>query len=290
MRWLIPIALRATSKTGGKAGKRTVRRKGGKPAHPNARRAATIAAVLAVMVGVHLMWRAGWIGDAARAIDRVAVAAAAGIGFEVEDVLLEGRHHTPRAAVLKAVRVRRGDAILGIDLDGIRSRIEQIPWVRTATVQRRWPNTVHIVIEERRPIALWQRQRRLSLVDSEGVTIRSKSLDGFRDLLVIVGKDAPRHAPRLMSTLKQEPKLRERVLAAVRVGGRRWDIRFKGGVEVQLPEDNPMAAWTRLADLERRHGILTTDIDMIDMRLPDRLIVRTKSPPPRVRPTKGRRT
>lgn len=287
MRWLIPVAWRATSKTGTK---RRGRRKGGKPAHPSVRRLVIAgSAVLVVVVG-HLVWRAGWIADAARALDDLAISASAGLGLEVEEVLLEGRHHTPRAAVLKAVRVKRGDPILRLDLGAVRARIESIPWVRTALVQRRWPGTVHIVIEERQPIAIWQRNRKLALVDSEGVPIKTGSLGQFRDLLVIVGKDAPRHAPGLLTTLEREPTLRERVLAAVRVGTRRWDIRFKGGVEVQLPKDNPLAAWTRLADLERRHGILSTDIELIDMRFPDRLIVRTKSPPPKVRPTKGRRT
>ena len=286
MRWLIPIAWRSTSKTG----KRRGRRKGGKPARPSVRRLTIAGATLAVLVIVHVMWRAGWIQDAGRTVDGWVVAASAGMGFEVEEVLLEGRQHTPRAAVMKAVRVKRGDPILALDIATIRSRIEDIPWVRAALVQRRWPGTVHIVIEERTPIAIWQRNRKLALVDSDGVPIKTTSLDKFRDLLVIVGKDAPRHAPNLLTTLEREPTLRGRVLAAVRVGARRWDIRFKGGVEVQLPENNPLGAWTKLAELERRHGILTTDIEQIDMRLPDRLIVRTKSPPPRVRPTKGRRT
>ena len=60
----------------------------------------------------------------------------------------------------------------------------------------------------------------------------------------------------------------------VRVGGRRWNLRLHGGVEVRLPAGEEARAWHRLAALEREHAILGRDLVAIDLRLPDRLIVR----------------
>ena len=60
----------------------------------------------------------------------------------------------------------------------------------------------------------------------------------------------------------------------MRVGGRRWSVRFKNGVEARLPEKDPAASWTRLAKLAREHDVLDRDIKVIDLRLPDRLYVR----------------
>ena len=40
------------------------------------------------------------------------------------------------------------------------------------------------------------------------------------------------------------------------------------------PEDDPLGAWRRLAELKLRHRILERDIKVIDLRLPDRMVVR----------------
>ena len=64
------------------------------------------------------------------------------------------------------------------------------------------------------------------------------------------------------------------VKAAVRVGGRRWNLRLKGGIDVRLPENNTAAAWTRLAKYEKSHQVLERNIRILDLRIPDRLIVR----------------
>jgi len=80
--------------------------------------------------------------------------------------------------------------------------------------------------------------------------------------------------------------LMRRVKAAVRVGGRRWNLRLEGDIDVRLPEDNAAAAWTRLAEYEKTHQVLERDVRILDLRLPDRLIVR--KPPRPARPANGK--
>jgi cell division protein FtsQ len=67
------------------------------------------------------------------------------------------------------------------------------------------------------------------------------------------------------------------------VGERRWNLRFDDRIDVRLPELEASVAWGKLARLEREFGILGRDVDAIDMRLPDRLVVHSKS---ERRPTK----
>ena len=80
-----------------------------------------------------------------------------------------------------------------------------------------------------------------------------------------------------MIILANEPALKQRVNAAVRVGDRRWNIRMDNGVYVRLPEKAPKAAWQRFARLEREHELLKQDLLSIDLRIPDQLIVRTRA-------------
>ena len=134
------------------------------------------------------------------------------------------------------------------------------------------------MIQERQPFALWQQGSRYTLVDQDGTAIVAvPSADP--SLRVIVGPDAPANAAVLFAAIDKVPALGSRVRAAVRVGARRWNVyfdSFEDGVAVRLPEDDVPGAWARLATLERDYKILERDLEFIDLRLPDRLIVRIR--------------
>ncbi len=247
---------------------------------PGLRIGAFVVIFAVALGGPTWLWRSGWIADSWREARVSAVTVSAEIGLTVKEVLLEGRTHAPRASVLKALGLKIGDPIMGFDIALVRDRIEALPWIESAAVERRLPGVVRVRIVEREPIALWQRKGVLSLVGRDGVPITNLKLGRFRDLLVIVGRDAPRHATNLLVMLASEPALRKRVRAAVRVGARRWNLRLDNGIDVRLPENEAAAAWARLADLDRRHGLLGNDIDTIDLRISDRLIVRTRTDRP----------
>ncbi|MBM3733517.1 MAG: FtsQ-type POTRA domain-containing protein [Acidimicrobiia bacterium] len=244
------------------------------------KRKVALAFVLVLLAGAGVASYAAWRdGHAARIADRaraVAVAAAAEIGFRVDDVLVLGRAETPHADLLARLAVARGSPLFAFDADAARRRLEELPWVRRASVSRMWPATIVVRIEEREPLALWQHQGRFALIDRDGQVILRNGLERFNHLPVVVGEDAPLHARAILATLATEPDLMKRVTAAVRVGGRRWNVRMDGVVDVQLPEDDPAAAWRRLAEYERGQGVLGRDVRVLDLRLPDRLIVRTR--------------
>ena len=202
-------------------------------------------------------------------------------GLRLEALTVEGRTQTGAEDVLAALDVTRGTPILAIDVAEARAALEALPWVKAAQVERRLPNTVHVVIHEREAYALWQQGNRYTLVDREGHPIVSVP-EADRSMKVIVGADAPQHAAKLFTELDTAPELAARVRAAVRVSGRRWNIyldTFEGGIAVRLPENDLQAAWTRLAELERTSKILERDLAFIDLRLPDRLIVRLRTDP-----------
>jgi cell division protein FtsQ len=227
--------------------------------------------------GTVWLWRSGHLDPVAEGLHRIVIAQTLRMGLSVQDVQLEGRVLAPRDAVARAVGLRRGDAMLGFDPAEVRRRLAAIPWIRDATVERRLPGTVRIRIQERQPMALWQRHGKLALVDGEGAVISEnpKEIARFRNLLIVVGPDAPRNAPTLIAMIESEPSLAPRVSAAVRVGERRWNIELTSGIKIELPERDPHEAWRRLAQLQAHDKLLERDVLTIDMRLPDRMIVRT---------------
>ena len=103
--------------------------------------------------------------------------------------------------------------------------------------------------------------------------ILRNDVGAFSHLMVVVGEDAASEASVLVQMLATEPDLMERVkAAAVRVGGRRWNVHFAQGIDVKLPADDPAGAWRRLGEYQRlrrpRQGIR-----ILDLRLSDRLMI-----------------
>jgi cell division protein FtsQ len=147
--------------------------------------------------------------------------------------------------------------------------------VRRASVERQLPGTLYIRLVEREPMALWQEQGVIRVIDRDGEVISGIEPRRFAHLPLVVGADAPAHAEKLIAVMNSEPELRERVTAAVRVGGRRWNVQIEGHIDVRLPENDTAAAWSQLARIERQQGLLSRDVIIIDLRLPDRLVVRT---------------
>jgi cell division protein FtsQ len=234
-------------------------------------------------------WKTGAVTKVAEKVRWKAIAASSHLGFKVDEILVVGRSETRQEELLDAVRLARGAPILAFDLDAARQRVEALPWIRRATVERMLPDTILINVEERRPVAIWQHNGNFALIDDNGEVILRKGLDRFADLIVVVGDDAPRHATRLLETLGMAPELVPWVRAAVWVGGRRWNLRLKGDIDVRLPEIDPAGAWKRLAEYEKSHGVLERDVQVLDLRIPDRLIVR-KNANGDSKPRKGQET
>ena len=227
-------------------------------------------ALLAVVAAGAAVWKTGM---AARGVAWAGSAAVAA-GLAVDEVFVAGRRHAPMAALRESLGVARGDPLLRIDLAQARARLEANPWVAAARVERRWPDTLHIRIVERRPMALWQHRGALGVVDRAGRVLTRSGVGRFAGLPLIVGAGAPSALPSLLVAMKDSPGLYRRLSAASWVGGRRWTLRFDDRVDVLMPEGPPAAAWTRLAELQRRAGILDAELERIDLRGADRVLVR----------------
>ena len=238
-------------------------------------RLAGAAAIVVVLIGAggFAAHRSGWDTETAERIRAEAVVLTARAGLTVDDVAVQGRGRTSGDAILAALGVARGTPMLDISPSAAKARLEALPWVRSVSVERLLPATVFVQITERQPLALWQRKGQLELIDREGAVVSMPSLDEFSDLIILVGDEAPKAAPALLEMLASEPALRTHVSAAIRVGGRRWNLKLDSGIDVALPEDNVGAAWHRLAQLERTNGLLERDILRVDLRLPDRLVL-----------------
>ena len=233
------------------------------------------ALVLAVLAGGgYRLWQSGWISEKVAVAESALLTATARGGLVLADIQIEGRVETRLDTVMKTLQLRRGMPLLALSPGDLKARLETLPWVKSAAVERRLPNRLYLQLTEHQPLALWQHDGQFSIVGTGGEVIADADPGRFAHLLLVVGDDAPAHAAELIKMLAGEPSLRPRVAAAVLVGGRRWNLHLDNGIDVRLPEENGAAAWSSLARLEREHKVLEKDLVSVDLRNPDRLVVR----------------
>jgi cell division protein FtsQ len=237
------------------------------------------AVVAALGGGGFIGWQA-WREGLPQRLEAAAVEAGEGLRgllpFRLDEVTVDGRKYVSREAILRALDVARGDVLLAMDLGALRSRLEQIDWVEYAAVERRLPNILHVTLRERVAVAIWQRgPGDFILIDRNGRTVRASAAPpGYESLLLVGGEGAPQQIGELFLLLAVEPGIAKRLTAASWVGQRRWNLYLQGGIEVRLPEEDALAALQRLAALDRSDGLLSRELTVIDMRLPDKLILR----------------
>jgi cell division protein FtsQ len=232
----------------------------------------SVVSFAVVMAGLVVVHSAQTGGTAAR----LQKSFAKRIDLRVQTITIDGRQNTPEPLLNAALGVSVGDPILGFSVEAARQRIESLSWVEHVAVERRLPGTIYVAVTERRPFAIWQTQGKFVLIDRDGQTVTNEDVAAFGELPLVVGNGAPPHAAALLDQLAQTPDIRDRVAAMVRVGDRRWNLQLKNGMIVMLPEGHEDAALKRLHDLQTSQTLLDRPLISIDMRLPDRLAVRTK--------------
>ncbi len=200
-------------------------------------------------------------------------------GFEIRHVEISGTHEMARLPIYEAALPGSDNAMLTSDIGAIRKRLLAMDWVADASVSRRLPDTLAITIVERRPVALWQFQHRYEAIDITGKPLTHDRLERFAALPRVVGKNANLHVREMLALTAAAPTLSPQVDAAVLVGGRRWNVKFKTGEVLALP-DTPAAAKAAFkkfaqldAGMEPNARLLGGHFERFDMRLPGQMTV-----------------
>jgi cell division protein FtsQ len=90
--------------------------------------------------------------------------------LRVHDVQVVGATAVSTDEVLSLAGIN-DESMLRLDLAAAERRVESLPMVQAAHLERRWPHTIRIEITERAPWALWQIGDAHYIIDSEGVVL-----------------------------------------------------------------------------------------------------------------------
>lgn len=221
-----------------------------------------------------LIWEFQSVQELGQKSKRIFITNSEKVGFSIKGIYVRGRVETNKKTLLSALRLKYGTPTFSFNPNEAVARLTSLPWISTAIVERQLPDIVNISLVERVPLALWQNNGRFNLIDANGKIIPNQKIGRFSNLKVVVGRDAPKHASKLLDTISVVPELAKRVKAAIRVGDRRWDIQMDNELEIFLPELEAVSAWVQLAELQVLHNFMEGDVAVVDLRMPDRIVLR----------------
>ena len=196
------------------------------------------------------------------------------IGLMPNQVTVTGYEHVLVEDVFKALAIDPKASILSIDPGAARARLKQLAWVRDAEITRVLPDAIEVRLHEHKPFAVWQHRQLLFLIDSEGRTLEPAVPNEHRDLPLVVGDGAAEKAGEIIGLVDRYPEIARRFQAAVRVSERRWTIKLADGPDLELSSEDPAQSLERIIRLERDQRLLDRAIDAIDLRMPDRVVLR----------------
>lgn len=201
--------------------------------------------------------------------------------FPLRDVsVVTPLNHVTQAQVELAVQDSMSGNFFTVNLDKVRTSFEKLPWVRRASVRRRWPDGIELELEEQDAVAQWRQGEagEVRLVNPQGETFAAASRV---PLPVLAGP--PGRAPDVLARYREfaaAVKPLGRSLSSVSLSAREaWSLRLDNGLAVELGRDQPKAPLAeRLSRFVAAYGEtserLRAPMVMADLRYPNGFAVR----------------
>lgn len=235
-------------------------------------------AFLAVILGgaVVLAWMVASMAGLPAMAGRQLALLAGDAGFEVRRVDVRGVKHLNELKVYERVLAEKDRAMPLVDIEALRSELVSLSWVEDARVSRQLPDTLVVDIVERKPHAVLRKADKLVLIDPTGHELEKISPARAKGKLIVEGMGAGRQVEALSALLEAAPALKPQVREAEWIGNRRWNLTFRTGQVLALPEgsDHSAQALMAFARLDGTNRLLGGKVAAFDMRAKDRIYFR----------------
>ena len=193
------------------------------------------------------------------------------LDLNIQEVKIEGTKNTDGSDIVSALNLSKDTPLVKFDLKEASNRISRLDWVKDLEIKKLYPSTLKIKIYEYKPIAIWIYDGNKFVIDQDGQIIKGLDPNKFKNLKFVAGYNALDYIPSIIKSLGEYPGFDDRVKSILRVGDRRWTVRLFNGLEIYFPEVGMSKAIEILQNLDNETQLLSRYIDVIDMRLPNRM-------------------
>ena len=164
------------------------------------------------------------------------------------------------------------------DMQKLRNRVLEMPWVADVSIRRVWPDKLNMVVTEEVPLARWGED---ALINIGGGVFRPPSLDGHLGLVKLDGPaGSEQRVVEFLQTSVPAARARDLQIREIRLDERRhWWVLFDDGLTLSLGREN---VGYRLSQFFRVYPSLIAQParrpERIDMRYAHGFAVRWREP------------
>lgn len=210
-----------------------------------------------------------------------------------------------RAQIEHAARAAVTGNFFTVNLESAQAAFERLPWVRSVSLRRTWPDGLELRLEEHLAVALWTPQEgEMRLVNTRGEVFMASSSEALPRFAGPEGS-APRMLGRYREFSEDLARI-GRVAVAVQLSAREaWQVKLDDGVVLELGREQPrhplrerlVRFTSHYAAVSDAAGSRLQTIGVVDMRYPNGFALRriaalspegkSRPPPPAPRPGAG---
>lgn len=197
--------------------------------------------------------------------------------LDVDKVQITGAEHTEVDDVLQATGLNsQGHAMISVDRFALARKVERLPWIATAEVDRKWPNVVRVKVTERIAIGAITVEGGVALLDASG-RVLDVAKEAPAGVVAIIGSDKVPAPGRtvggpILDALAilhgMSENLVKQTQAVHRLEGDpvTYEVGIQGGVTIRLGDANQIGE--KLAAAEAVLAVQHAAGTVIDVRVP----------------------
>jgi len=201
--------------------------------------------------------------------------------FTLKHVQIEGNKHLSDADLLALMRIPDDENLLMLSSERMYERLHSSPWIKSVSIRKILPDTLVVRVDESQPQALISKPNGYVVVDSQGIELERIHGRSERFLPVIRASDLEQTeefgaALRLASVINDAGISKS--ASSVEIVGLDGDVKDLSvkidGLEVKVGEGSYDKKLTRLYELMEEIRKRPFDVEYIDLRFANRVIVK----------------
>ncbi len=186
-----------------------------------------------------------------------------------------------RGQIEQTARTALAGNFFTVNLDAVRTAFEQLPWVRKASVRRRWPDALELSLEEQVAAARWQRASgEAALVNTHGEVFAGAATNE-QELPAFAGPEgsSANVLEHYLAFRQALAPLARQPLAVMLSARQAWEVKLDDGVVVELGRDqNNQSVSDRMARFAAYYPAARQKLGnvagVVDMRYPNGFALR----------------
>jgi cell division protein FtsQ len=158
-----------------------------------------------------------------------------------------------------------GKSLLVTDVEEVRIAVQRLPWISSAAIGKKWPDTLVVSVTEYQPVALWNGQR---VLNSEGLALERPVTE-----MTLAQLNGPEQkALEVMEHYLQFSRVIDSVDSQVKKvtlhSRGAWELQITDGINIALGDRNVLERSRRVVDVIKAHDKLD-HVKSIDARYPN---------------------